>query len=93
MNDDWSTSNCAKDGSVQELVYDEIDSKKSFVCDADTFRVATKQDSANVSFGGFTCVSYTENVSVAGFSCSEGIVYGILKDSRDGHHFVYFMYI
>ncbi|WP_290944960.1 FISUMP domain-containing protein [Fibrobacter sp.] len=84
MNDDWSTSNCAKDGSVQELVYDEIDSKKCFVCDADTFRVATKQDSSNVSFGGFTCASYTENVSVGGFSCSDGIVYGILKDSRDG---------
>ena len=60
ISDAWSKTNCAKDGSIQNLIYDEIGSKKNFICDTDTFRVATKTDSSNISLYGKACVSYTD---------------------------------
>lgn len=84
MNNKWSKSNCAKDGSIRNLIYDEKGSKKNYVCDADTFRVATAQDSARVSHAGFTCVSYNESKSLNGYTCLNGTIHGVLNDSRDG---------
>ena len=64
MNNKWSKSNCAKDGSIRNLIYDEKGSKKNYVCDADTFRVATKQDSADVVDIGKICVSYMDGEKI-----------------------------
>ena len=89
MGDGWSKSNCAKDGSIQELFYDDKGSLKNFVCDADTFRVATVIDSLSVSLIGSACVSYTEGKKKEEQMCKNGNIvwcgsYGSLEDSRDG---------
>ena len=90
----WSKSNCSKDGTIQELNYDENGSKNSFICDADTFRVATTFDSTNISVVGAVCVSYLdgqkgETSLKTPVKCSDGNwtfagTYGMLSDSRDG---------
>ena len=89
MGDGWSKNNCAKDGSTQELIYDDNGSKKSFVCDADSFRMATVIDSLSVTLIGSACVSYTEGKKKKEQMCKNGNVvwcgsYGSLEDSRDG---------
>ena len=60
ISDTWSKTNCAKDGYIQTLIYDMSGKTKEFVCDADTFRVATNTDSLNISLYGAACVSYTD---------------------------------
>jgi len=85
----WSKSNCSKDGTIQELNYDENGSKNNFICDADTFRVATAD-----LIVGFACVSYLEGKTVQTLAntpvkCLNGKWtfagnYGTLTDSRDG---------
>ena len=75
VNADWSKSNCAKDGSIQALLYGQSTQKKGFVCDADTFRVATKVDSA---YNEVTTHIYTNGTWVWNGS------YETFKDERDG---------
>ena len=91
MSDTLSKTSCAKDGSIQSLIYNEKDETNEFVCDADTFRVATKTDSSNISGYGAACVSYTEekmNDSKTHICLNREWVwngtYETFKDSRDG---------
>jgi uncharacterized protein (TIGR02145 family) len=90
----WSKSNCAKNGSIQALSSKAV--TKGYICDADTFRLATKADTTKVEFYGSVCVSYLEGrksfaSSGTPIKCSKGTwefagtyTEGFLTDSRDG---------
>ena len=94
MNDTWSKGNCAKDGSIQALLNGQNTQKKGYVCDADTFRVATKADSADVTAVGAVCVGYLEGQinKTDFFSCLDRRWIASPKtftDTRDGKTYKY----
>jgi uncharacterized protein (TIGR02145 family) len=100
-SNEWSVNdvqskkvNCAKEGSIQALLYDQSTQKKGFICDADTFRVATKADSADVTAVGAVCVGYLEGQTnkTGFFSCLNRRWIASPKtftDSRDGETYKY----
>ena len=86
--------NCAKDGSIQALLYDQSTQKKGFVCDAETFREATILDSTDVSLLGAVCGGYSEGQvdKTDFFTCLDGkwnARYKTFTDTRDGKTYKY----
>jgi uncharacterized protein (TIGR02145 family) len=95
MNDALSKkANCAEDGSIQAMVTDNSGTIRGVVCDAGTFREATKADSVTVAIYDAVCVSYLEGrVNKTGyFSCLDGQLNALPKtftDARDGKTYEY----
>ena len=86
----WAESNCSKDGLIYKMQFELGSRMNDFVCDADTFRVATTMDSSAIVYGA-VCTSYMEGQDnrVKTHTCTNGKWiwngnYETFKDSRDG---------
>lgn len=74
--EEWNTDHCFNNGSIQTMFYGDYKKIANFVCDADSFRFATKADYDMVELFGYVCLDNLEKC--------EDDVFGVMKDSRDG---------